>query len=237
MESVRQVVLDLLQCDVVTLFLIFERKKELRWASRAGCCRCRGNCSARTRDSPGLLEQPNRGSRALATPTARAAQGHQQERDGRARHPRPLRGGNCWHRRRHGCVTSRGRAARGWAQGARRNPPAAGQCRSRAAGAAVAAATSLLFKRLGVRPTPEHAPRTFPLPAKHPCPPSSPSVDSLQPKPTCPPRVLLEWPPHTPTAGDLRQICLFSALPPPWLLLPARASPRPPPHARETQAG
>ncbi len=32
MANVRQVALELLECDKVTLFLIFERRRELRWA-------------------------------------------------------------------------------------------------------------------------------------------------------------------------------------------------------------
>ena len=36
MELVRSVALDLLFCEKVTLFLVFERRRELRWA---GSCR------------------------------------------------------------------------------------------------------------------------------------------------------------------------------------------------------
>ena len=35
-ESIRAVALQLLDCEKVTLFLVFERRKEIRWGKRGG---------------------------------------------------------------------------------------------------------------------------------------------------------------------------------------------------------
>lgn len=53
MQNVRQVALELLDCERVTLFLIFERRKELRCVCRRGCT------SATLRQEPTLPRDPN----------------------------------------------------------------------------------------------------------------------------------------------------------------------------------